>query len=141
MALFRKTIEKLSRGLARTKERFLGGLKSLLTGRRLDEDLLDEIEQKLIEADMGVATALRIREDLHAASKEGRISRGEEVIDFLKTELKTYWPEADRTLHFAAAPPTVTITSGWTRRIWRSRKGRQISVSCGVGTRLPGGRQ
>jgi len=112
MALFRKTIEKLSRGLARTKERFLGGLKSLLTGRRLDEDLLDEIEQKLIEADMGVATALRIREDLHAASKEGRISRGEEVIDFLKTELKTYWPEADRTLHFAAAPPTVILVAG-----------------------------
>ncbi len=37
--------------------------------------------------------------------------------------------------------PSVTSTSGLTSSIWRWMNGRQICVSCGVGVRLPGGRQ
>ena len=112
MALFRKALEKLSRGLSRTRQRLVGSLKSLLAGRKLDEDLLDELEARLIQADIGVATALRIRQDLHAAAQEGRITRGDDVIAFLKQELKTYWPESDRTLHMASEPPTVILVAG-----------------------------
>ena len=41
---------------------------------------------------------------------------------------------------FADGPPSVTSTFGLASSICRSMKGRQISVSCGVGVRLPGGR-
>jgi fused signal recognition particle receptor len=112
MAFFTKAIKKLAAGLARTKQKLIGGLRSLLVGRKLDQDLLGELEQKLIEADIGVATALRIREDLQAAYKEKRIEKGEDVIDFLKEELKKYWPEQDRTVHYAASPPTVILVAG-----------------------------
>ncbi len=112
MALFKKTMEKLRSGLERTKQVFVGGLRSLLAGRKLDDALLDELEEKLIEADMGVATAMRIRDDLQAAYKEKRITTGDEVIPFLKTELKTYWPPADRSVHFASEPPTVILVAG-----------------------------
>jgi fused signal recognition particle receptor len=112
MAFFKKAFEKLTAGLARTREKFVGSLKNMLTGRKLDENLLDELEEKLIEADMGVVTASRLRDDLQAAYKEKRITRGEEVIDFLKAELKQYWPEADRQIHLAAQKPTVILVAG-----------------------------
>ncbi len=112
MALFRKTIEKLKSGLSRTRQRFVGSLRSLLSGRKLDAETLDELEAVLIQADMGVATAVRIREDLEAAGKDGRVSRGDDVIEFLKGELKQYWPESDRTVHFADQPPTVILVAG-----------------------------
>jgi hypothetical protein len=37
--------------------------------------------------------------------------------------------------------PSVTRRRGAASSIWRWMKGRQIAVSCGVGVRLPGGRQ
>jgi len=112
MALFRKAFEKLSAGLSRTKQRLIGSLKSLLAGRKLDESLLDEIEEKLIEADIGVSTAAKIRDDLQAACTEGRIEKGDDVPAFLKTELKKYWPAGDRAIHTAESGPTVILVAG-----------------------------
>ena len=45
MALFRKAIEHLAAGLAKTRQRLLGSLKSLLAGRQISEELLDELEK------------------------------------------------------------------------------------------------
>ena len=112
MALFRKAIEKLSKGLSRTKQRFVGGLKTLLTGRMLDEDLVEELEAVLIQADIGVTEAVRICDDLKEANKAGKIAKGEEVLDFLKNELKKYWPGSDRSVKFAESGPTVILVAG-----------------------------
>jgi len=112
MALIRKAVEKLAAGLSRTRHRFVDSLRSLLAGRKLDEQLLDDLEALLIQADLGVASAGKIREDLQQAHQDHRIARGEDVIEFLKDELKTYWPESDRRVHFAEAPPTVILVAG-----------------------------
>ena len=112
MALFRKVVEHLARGLARTRDRLVGSLRRMLVGRRIDSELLDELEERLIAADIGVAAATRIRQDLQAAWEAGRIERGEEVLEFLKAEMKKYWPEADRSIHFAETPPTVILVAG-----------------------------
>ena len=112
MGFFGKAFEKLSSGLTRTKQKFLGGLKSLLSGRALDAELLDELEARLIEADFGVAATRRITDDLQLAYKEKRLTRGEEVLEFLKTELKKYWPPVDRAVQHAPAPPTVILVAG-----------------------------
>ena len=112
MALFKKVIRHLARGLARTRDRLVGSLRRMLVGRRIDSELLDELEERLIAADIGVAAATRIRQDLQAAWEEGRIERGEEVLEFLKAEMKKYWPEADRSIHFAETPPTVILVAG-----------------------------
>lgn len=112
MALFKKAIEHLARGLAKTRERLVGSLRTLLTGRRIDADLLDELEERLITADLGVAAAMKIRQDLEAAHADGRLAKGEDVIEFLKMEIKGYWPEADRSVHFAETPPTVILVAG-----------------------------
>ncbi|MDY7009907.1 MAG: signal recognition particle-docking protein FtsY [Planctomycetota bacterium] len=112
MALFRKAMEHLSGGLARTRQKLIGSLRSLLAGRKIDDELLDELEEQLILADIGVATAMKIREDLQVAYKERKLQSGDEVIDFLKTEMKQYWPQADRSIHFAPSPPTVILVAG-----------------------------
>jgi len=112
MALFGKAIEKLKAGLSRTRKLFVGSLRSLLSGRKLDDELLEELEATLIQADIGVASAMKICADLQAAYHEKRIAKGEDVIDWLKAELKAYWPESDRAVHFAAEPPTVVLVAG-----------------------------
>lgn len=112
MAFFKKAFEKLSKGLAKTRDKLLGGLKSMLMGRTLDEDLLLEIEEKLIQADIGVTAATRITAELQKAYEEKRIAKGEDVLEFLKTELKSYWPPADRGVRFAPSGPTVILVAG-----------------------------
>ncbi len=112
MALFKKAISKIARGLSRTRDVFFGSLKQLVTGRQLDAALLDEIEAMLIQADFGVASSMRICEDLQTAWQEKRIEKGDDVIEFLKTEIKTYWPESDRRVHYADTPPTVIMMVG-----------------------------
>ena len=112
MAFFTKALGKLTKGLSRTRQRLVSSLKTLLTGRVLDDEMLNDLEATLIQADLGVATAARIRADLEAAGKEGRVRRGDDVIGFLKTELKQYWPACDRAVRMAAEPPTVVLVAG-----------------------------
>ena len=73
MALFRKAVEHLAAGLAKTRQRLVGSLRALLAGRTIDEDLLDELEAQLILADVGVAAAGKIRQDLAAAYQQRQI--------------------------------------------------------------------
>ncbi len=112
MAFFKKAIDRLTKGLARTREKFVSGLRSLLAGRQIDEDLLDELEERMIAADMGVLTAAKLRADLQTAYKERRIAKGDEVIDFLKEELKKYWPPENRGIRFAETGTTVILVAG-----------------------------
>ena len=113
MGLFKRTMTKLREGLAKTRKRLAGSFKTVLTlGRRVDDDLLEELEATMISADLGVNTTCRIIEDLRKAWKEKRISRAEQILPFLKDELKRYWPEEDRKLHFAESGPTVILVAG-----------------------------
>jgi len=109
---YTKSVEKLKGGLAKTRQVFVGGLRSLLRGRKLDQALLDELEQRLITSDLGVAATTRIMADLQQAYREKQISTGDEVLDFLKAEMKAYWPEEERALKFAATGPTVILVCG-----------------------------
>ena len=113
MALFSKTLEKLKGGLAKSRQKINDSLKSVLTlGRKIDEGLLDELEEKLISDDLGVETTMGLIEDLRTAWKEKKITSAEDVLPFLKDELVSYWPDRDRQLHFADNPPTVIMITG-----------------------------
>ena len=113
---FKKAIStgvgKLRSGLARTRQSLLGSLQSVLAGRKLDEELLEDLRKRLILADLGVAATNRITSDLRQAWQDGKINSGDQVLDFLKSEMKTYWPQERRALHFAPAGPTVILITG-----------------------------
>ena len=113
MAFFSKTLDKLKNGLAKSRKKISDSLTTVLTlGRKIDEDLLEELEEKLISDDIGVETTLQIIEDLRAAWKERKISSAEDVVPFLKQELIEYWPQCDRELNFAESGPTVVMVTG-----------------------------
>lgn len=112
MAIFKSVISKLRRGLDRTREGFVASLRSMLTGRRLDEQLIDELHTRLIESDVGVVATKHLIDGIRADHKAGTLSRGEDVLDYLKRELKAMWPQADRSLHEAATGPTVILVTG-----------------------------
>lgn len=112
MAIFRAIASTVAKGLSRTRESFAGGLRSLLRGRTLDDDLLREIETRLLESDVGVKAARRLTDSLREDYREGRLTRSDDVIDFLKTHLKELWPPEDRALQFAESGPTVYLIAG-----------------------------
>ncbi len=107
-----QSVEKLRVGLSRTRDALVGSLRTLLTGRKLDQQLLDELRQRLITADLGVVATDRIIADLNAAWKDGRIGSGDEVLAFLKEDMRTYWPVESRALTFAPSGPTVILVTG-----------------------------
>jgi fused signal recognition particle receptor len=113
MAIFSKTLEKLKSGLTKSRRKINDSLKTVLTlGRKIDENLLQELEEKLISDDIGVETTLQIIEDLRKAWEEKKISSADEILPYLKQELIDYWPHQDRQLHFEETPPTVIMIAG-----------------------------
>lgn len=112
MGLFKSTLSKIRKGLSRTASTFGGGLRSLLSGRTIDDALIDELESRLIGADVGVEATSEIIDTLRADWKQGRISTGDEVVDYLKQTLKARWGETDRSLAVAPTAPTVILVVG-----------------------------
>ncbi len=84
MALF----SKLKAGLKKTRDKFSTGMKSILTiGRNLDDELLEELEEKLHTSDMGPTTAMALMERVTKAYKAREIKTTDDVMPFLKSSL------------------------------------------------------
>ena len=112
MALFKSLVSKVRKGLTKTREAFIGSLRSMLLGRKLSQSLIDELEAKLIQADVGVKTTTRLIDGIRAAYESGEMTRGEDVLEYLKTEMKKLWPPTDRELNFSDKKPTVILVAG-----------------------------
>ncbi|MEE2973328.1 MAG: signaling recognition particle receptor family protein, partial [Planctomycetota bacterium] len=112
MKFFKRTVEAVRRGLSRTAGALGGGLRSLLSGRRLDDALVDEIESSLISADVGVKAATEIVEELREAVRSGDLEKGEDAIDFLKARLKRRWDGDPPGIAIAETAPTVVLVVG-----------------------------
>ncbi len=111
MALFKSVIGKLKSGLAKTRDSF-GGIVSMLTGKKLDEELIAEIEARLIRADVGVAAARSLSKGIRDAYSKGEMTKGEDALEYLKREIKAMWPEEDRQIRTAESGPTVILVTG-----------------------------
>jgi fused signal recognition particle receptor len=112
MGIFKSTISRIRSGLTRTASSLGGGLRSLLAGRKIDDDLLDQIETSLLAADVGFQATTEIVEALREDWRAGRISTGDEVLVHLKETLKSRWGTVDRSLAVAEGCPTVILVVG-----------------------------
>jgi fused signal recognition particle receptor len=79
-------IERLRQGLSRTSAQLTSQITSLFTKRKLDDDTLQELEDLLIQADLGVETALRITDTL-ASERYGKDVSGEDVSKIMAAEI------------------------------------------------------
>ena len=90
----------------------IASCSSASLGRKIDDELLDELEETLIRDDIGVGTTEKLISELREAYRARKISNSEEVIPFLKEHIKSYWPQQDRQLHLATSGPTVILVAG-----------------------------
>lgn len=114
MGFFKSIVSKLKQGLEKTRDALVSTVRSLLLGQKLDENLLNLLEARLIQADVGVKTTDRLMTQLRADFRAGKIDKGDQVLDFLKAELRAMWPAQDRELKFApdGQKPTVILVTG-----------------------------
>ena len=72
-------LNRLRRGLGRTRKGLVGRISTALGGAaRIDEDVLERLEETLIESDLGVETSLELVERLRQAGDSGQIAAGDE---------------------------------------------------------------
>ncbi|MDG3577362.1 signal recognition particle-docking protein FtsY [Rhizobium sp. YJ-22] len=78
--------QRLRLGLARTSSQLTGQIAALFTKRKLDEQTLQDLEDLLIQADLGVETALRVTDTL-ASERYGKDVTGEDVGRIMASEI------------------------------------------------------
>ena len=88
--------DKLKSGLTKTKNAFLGQVNDVIKSfRKVDEDLLEELEELMICADMGMETAESITEELREKIREDKITDAEDVKVALKEILQSHIGEGE----------------------------------------------
>jgi fused signal recognition particle receptor len=114
MAFFKSILSKIKQGLDRTREAVVSGIRSILLGRKLDEALIEELERRLLQSDVGVKTTERLITGIRTDFRAGKMERGEQALEYMKAELKKLWPPADRALKTAppGSGPTVILVTG-----------------------------
>ena len=103
--------QRLSGGLKRTSASIGGAVTDLVAKRRLDQAMLDEIEEVLIRADLGVETAARIA----AAVGEGRYDKSitaDEVKAVVATEVEKVLTPVAKPLLIGERKPFVALVVG-----------------------------
>jgi fused signal recognition particle receptor len=79
---------KMDNSVKKSRESFFGRLAGVFQRREIDEGLWEELEELLIQADVGVETADSLIETLRLRAKTERIGESEELFAALKEELK-----------------------------------------------------
>jgi len=79
--------QRLRQGLSRSSKELSGSIAGVFTKRKLDEDTLEELEDVLIRADLGMETAIRITDTL-SASRYGKDVSDTEVRAIMATEVE-----------------------------------------------------
>src|SRR5262245_6024601 len=106
-------LDKFKQGLKKTREAFSSPLRKLFSAfRSLDEATLEELETLLIGSDVGVEATKKIVDGLRAAYKKGEIKSTDEVLAWLKKDLKTRLSEHGNEVRYAPSGPTVILVCG-----------------------------
>jgi len=79
--------ERLKEGLSKTRKGFVEKVESLFTGRKIDEETLDELEEILIASDVGTNASAEIIRTIREKSEKGEISDVDSVKELIKKEM------------------------------------------------------
>lgn len=113
MGIFTKTAGFFKDRLGKTRDKISSSFASVLSlGRKIDENLLDELEETLLSDDIGVETTEKLVSELRQAFRDRQIATTDDVVPFLKEHIKSYWPDRDRQLHSPATGPMVILVAG-----------------------------
>ena len=101
---------KLKEGLGKTRNNFNDKINDVFSAfRKVDEDLLEELEEILIMSDIGFETANNIITKLRERIKKEKISDAEEIKKALKKEMKEILDKTDNSLKLETKPSVVLV--------------------------------
>ena len=81
---FRKNKKKLEVGLEKTRTGFFQSIVNTLTNSQIDDDLYNDLEEQLILADVGPATAVRLVDELRDKVEADHLKTGEQALKALR---------------------------------------------------------
>lgn len=102
--------DKLKQGLSKTKNSFEEKMNNVFsTFRKVDEDLLEELEEVLIMSDVGVETSTKIISNLRDRIKKEKIEDAEDIKQALREEIKEIFDSVDNSLHLDTKPSVILV--------------------------------
>jgi fused signal recognition particle receptor len=105
--------ERLKQGLSKTHSNLVGRIDSLVLGKKqIDADTLEELEEILITADIGVATAVELIRMLEQRMKRNELKDGETLKKALKEEILARLLRQATPLDTSSASPYVILVIG-----------------------------
>ena len=103
-------LDKLKEGLGKTKSNINEKFNNVFsTFRKVDEELLEELEETLIMSDIGMQTSLEIIDKLRQKIKKESIKDGEEVKEALKQIIQEIMDESDKALNLNTKPSVLLV--------------------------------
>ena len=88
MIFNKQKVQSLNKGLEVSKRSFFNKLTQVLVGKtRVDDDVLDELEEVLISSDVGVETTLKIIDRLEERVQKDKYSKLEDLAQYLREEI------------------------------------------------------
>jgi fused signal recognition particle receptor len=106
-------LDRFKKALTKTREKVVTGFKSALPfGRKIDEELLDEVHDTMLTDDFGPATAGKLIGSVREAWKRREIAESQDIIEHLKQQIISQWPHDVRSLAKAETGPTVILVAG-----------------------------
>jgi fused signal recognition particle receptor len=100
----------IKRGLAKTRTAF-GGVFDLLRGKgKVDQAFLDDLEQRLYHADLGTQATAAVVDRVRRGFRDKEV--GDEVLTFVKAQLRELLGDAPPGIAYAPAGPTVVMVAG-----------------------------
>ncbi|HYE20552.1 MAG TPA: signal recognition particle-docking protein FtsY [Tepidisphaeraceae bacterium] len=113
MSIFAKAFDKLKGALKKTARILNTDVRTLfIPGRQINEDFLVEVEEKLLQADVGVKNAERIVATMRERWRLGKIKNADQCLAIIREEMLGGWGNLDRALKFAPTGPTVILVAG-----------------------------
>ena len=114
MAFFHKGLDWLKRGVKKTAAVLNTDVRTLFVpGRQINDAFLTEMEEKFLQADMGVRNVERLVAAVRDRWRLGKIKNADEAERVVRDEMVQGWASADqRELRLADGGPTVILVAG-----------------------------
>ncbi|QYM97761.1 signal recognition particle-docking protein FtsY [Dickeya ananatis] len=103
---------RLKRSLIKTRENLGSGFVGLFRGKKIDDDLFDELEEQLLIADVGVETTRKIIARLTEHASRKQLKDAEALIALLKAEMSEILAKVDMPLAIDSKTPFVILMVG-----------------------------
>jgi len=104
------SLEKLKSGLFKTKENLLGKISQVVgLHKKIDQELLDELEEILIKADVGPSTTAKIIEGVKKEATAKKIEDSDKVTELLKNQVASILSEGSVSSNKLASPYVIMM--------------------------------